>query len=122
MAAVTVVGYGAYRGNNVAQGHEDVYAARATRVGGDGAIKDARMLAAVRRDLARAIGVAFDYAGSTASADVYVRRLRESIRLLGEIRATLQSIAADALYHLVDDLAALVVQAVQVTNDRVPCF
>lgn len=108
-----VVGFGAYRGNDVTQGHDDVYAARAARAGGDGAVKDARMLSAIRRDLAKAIGVAFDFAGSVASADVYVRRLRESVRLLGEIRATLQSIAADSLYHLVDDLAAVVVQAVQ---------
>jgi hypothetical protein len=111
-----VVGFGAYRGNDVTQGHDDVQAARAARMGGDGAVKDARMLSAVRRDLARAIGVAFDFQGATASADIYVRRLRESVRLLSEIRATLQSITADALYRVVDDIAALVVQAVQVRN------
>lgn len=85
-----VVGFGAYRGNDVTSGHDDAYAARAARVGGDGAVKDARMLPAVRRDLAQAIGVAFDFVGDVASIDIYVRRLREAVRLLEESRATLQ--------------------------------
>ena len=85
-----VAGFGAYRGNDVASGHDDAYAARAARIGGDGAVKDARMLPAIRRDLSQAIGVAFDFVGDVVSVDVYVLRLREALRLLEEARATLQ--------------------------------